>query len=158
MKNQLYTRAYEGDNGKEVVVIGNRTDISDPVDNIMEAEFVFRNGELISLKRVVFNQTMDTYTCHYMDDDGVYDQWFEIEVDAPKHGWSSDQELYDHLQSRVRDLSGRLTAVLHGVEKYDQARDLPFEPLPSAHPITNFGIWESLADAIAALGAVEPND
>ena len=49
MKHQLYTRTYEGDNREEVVVIGNRKDISDPVEKVMEAEFVFRDGKLFDV-------------------------------------------------------------------------------------------------------------
>jgi hypothetical protein len=56
MNNQLYTRTYEGDNGEEVVVIGNRKDITDPVENVMEAEFVFRNGDLITVNAVQFRK------------------------------------------------------------------------------------------------------
>jgi hypothetical protein len=52
MKHQLYTRTYEGDNGEEVVVIGNRKDTSDPVEKVMEAEFVFRDGKLFDVHAV----------------------------------------------------------------------------------------------------------
>lgn len=52
MKHQPYTRTYEGDNGEEVVVIGNRKDISDPVEKVMEAEFVFRDGKLFDVHAV----------------------------------------------------------------------------------------------------------
>jgi hypothetical protein len=56
MKNQLHTRTYEGGNGEEVIVVGNRKDVSDPVEGVMEAEFVFRNDELISVNAVQFRK------------------------------------------------------------------------------------------------------
>jgi hypothetical protein len=64
MKNQLYTRTYEGGNGEEVIVVGNRKDISDPVEGVMEAEFVFRDGKLIALNALRFSK-VNTQTVHH---------------------------------------------------------------------------------------------
>jgi hypothetical protein len=56
VKDSLYTRTYEGDTGETVVVIGNRRDIADPVTEVVEAEFIFRNGELLTAHVLRFKQ------------------------------------------------------------------------------------------------------
>ncbi len=92
MKHQLYTRTYEGDNGEEVVVIGNRKDISDPVENVMEAEFVFRNGELTAVNPIQFKTRETTRSRMHAFDDHLDDLAFEtIEVleDTDRSGNSS---------------------------------------------------------------------
>jgi hypothetical protein len=45
--NQIYKRSYEGDNGEVVVVVGTREGIKTTHD-YAEAEFVFKNGQLIT--------------------------------------------------------------------------------------------------------------
>lgn len=77
MKNQLYTRAYEGDNGEEVVVIGNRKDISDPEENVMEAEFVFRNHELTAVNPIQFKTRETRRSRMHAFDDHLDDLAFE---------------------------------------------------------------------------------
>ena len=77
MKHQLYTRAYEGDNGEEVVVIGNRQNISDPVDTVIEAEFVFRNGELITVNAIRFKTRETARSWMLAFDDHLDDLAFE---------------------------------------------------------------------------------
>lgn len=77
MKNQLYTRTYEGDNGEEVVVIGNRKDISDPVENVLESEFVFRDGELITVNAVQFRKPAALGSMMSRFDDHLDDLPFE---------------------------------------------------------------------------------
>jgi hypothetical protein len=117
MKNQLYTRTYEGGNGEEVIVVGNRKDVSDPVEGVMEAEFVFRDGKLTAVNARRFNE-MSTYVCSYVVDpdesDGIQkdQEWFEMDIAAPRRVWNNGEALNDYLQHRVRDLSGRPTARL----------------------------------------------
>jgi hypothetical protein len=77
MKHQLYTRTYEGDNGEEVVVIGNRKDIFDPVENLMEAEFVFRNRELTAVNAIRFKTRETTRSRMLAFDDHLDDLAFE---------------------------------------------------------------------------------
>lgn len=77
MKHQLYARTYEGDSGEEVVVIGNRKDISDPVENVMEAEFVFRNGELTAVNPIQFKTRETTRSRMLAFDDHLDDLPFE---------------------------------------------------------------------------------
>jgi hypothetical protein len=55
-KDSLFTRSYDGDTNEEVVVVGNRRDIADPVPEVIEAEFVFRNGELFTAHVLRFKQ------------------------------------------------------------------------------------------------------
>jgi hypothetical protein len=54
-KDKLFTRTYQSDDA-EVVVVGNRRDIGDLVAEVVEAEFVFRDGELIEAHIVRFKQ------------------------------------------------------------------------------------------------------
>jgi hypothetical protein len=54
-KDKLYTRTYPWEHG-EVVVVGNRRDIADPVREVIEAEFIFRNGELFTAHVLRFKQ------------------------------------------------------------------------------------------------------
>ena len=60
MKHQLYTRTYEGHNREEVVVIGNPKDISNPVETVIEAEFEFRNDEVVSVNAIRFRNEYNT--------------------------------------------------------------------------------------------------
>jgi len=46
-KDSLFTRSYDSDTNEEVVVVGNRRDISHIVPEVIECEFVFRTGILI---------------------------------------------------------------------------------------------------------------
>jgi hypothetical protein len=46
-KDQLFTRTYPWEQG-EVVVVGNRRSIADEVPEVIEAEFVFEHGKLIT--------------------------------------------------------------------------------------------------------------
>jgi hypothetical protein len=46
-KDQLFTRTYPWEQG-EVVVVGNRPSIADEVPEVIEAEFVFEHGKLIT--------------------------------------------------------------------------------------------------------------
>jgi hypothetical protein len=52
--NRLYVRSYAWDEGE--VVVGNRRDISDPVPEVIETEFVFRGGELLTTHVLEFKQ------------------------------------------------------------------------------------------------------
>jgi hypothetical protein len=54
-KDKLYTRTYPWEHG-EVVVIGNRRDIADPIHEVIEAEVVFRNDALITAHTLRFKQ------------------------------------------------------------------------------------------------------
>jgi hypothetical protein len=104
----------------------------------MEAEFVFRDGKLIALNALRFSK-VNTYTCHYVvpgkNGDEYYgtklgdDQWFEMDIDAPKSLSKDGPALHDYLQREVRELPGRSTAVLSTWEKLD-VEDRPFLPLP----------------------------
>jgi hypothetical protein len=55
-KDQLFTRTYEAVTGETVVVIGNRRDLSDEVPEIIECEFVFRDGKLVTAHVLQFEQ------------------------------------------------------------------------------------------------------
>jgi hypothetical protein len=52
MNNHLHTRTYEAVTGETVVVVGNRRDLFDNVPRIIECEFVFRNGKLVTAHAV----------------------------------------------------------------------------------------------------------
>jgi|SRR5208282_1746440 len=134
MKNQLYTRTYEGGNGEEVIVVGNRKDISDRVEGVMEADFVFRDGKLVAVNARRFDE-MSTYVCSYVvypdESDGIQkdEEWYEMDIVAPRRGWKSGEALHDYLQRRVCDLSGRPTARLSNFRRIDTER-LTFEQRP----------------------------
>jgi len=51
-KDQLHTRTYSAVTGETVVVVGNRRDLSDDVHPVIECEFVFRNGKLVTAHAV----------------------------------------------------------------------------------------------------------
>lgn len=55
LNNKLFVRSYAGDVGETVVVIGNRRAIGDDVGEVIEAEFVFRSGELFTAHILKFN-------------------------------------------------------------------------------------------------------
>ena len=55
-KDSLFTRSYDGDTNEEVVVVGNRRDLGHRVPEVIEAEFVFFCGELITAHVLRFRQ------------------------------------------------------------------------------------------------------
>jgi hypothetical protein len=59
-KDSLFTRTYQAEAGEEVVVIGNRKDISDNVLEVIEAEFIFRDGVLVDAHIVRFTPARET--------------------------------------------------------------------------------------------------
>jgi hypothetical protein len=54
-KDKLFTRTYSVDEG-EVVVVGNRRDIANLVPGVIEAEVLFRDGELVDAHITRFKQ------------------------------------------------------------------------------------------------------
>jgi len=64
-KDSLFARSYGGDTNEEVVVVGNRRNISHTVPEVIECEFVFRNGILIDAHVLRFKQRGATVPTFY---------------------------------------------------------------------------------------------